>query len=221
MEKNKNKNFVTNDNISPQLFGNKYLDALTRTHIAIPVTMFFVYAIGLIWYTKVATELSNATVAGVFFLGWLAFTYVEYQVHKRLYHMDHGHSSEKRKEMAYKLHGVHHDYPKDKQRLAMPPIMSLTIGTVLLLIFELVMNKFAFSFTAGFVTGYAAYLIVHYCVHIYRPPNNFLKALWTNHAIHHYQDDTIMLGVSSPLWDYIFGSLPKKGEKKTVEVEAK
>ena len=64
------------------------------------------------------------------------------------------------------------------------------IGTILLLIFELVLDKFSFSTLAGFMTGYAFYLLVHYSVHIFRPPNNILKELWKNHAIHHYKDDT-------------------------------
>ena len=104
---------------------------------------------------------------------------------------------------------IHHDFPKDKQRLAMPPVMSIVIATTLLLILETILGKYAFSSLAGFLVGYASYLIVHYSVHIYRPPKNFLKSLWKNHAIHHYKDDTILFGVSSPIWDYVYGSLPK------------
>ena len=212
------KNFRSNQNESPPLFANKWLDMFTRTHIAIPVGFFFLYAAGLLVYTKMATDLSNLAVIGLFFGGWFVFTFVEYQMHKRLYHLEP--TTEKRKEIAYKFHGIHHDYPKDKQRLAMPPVMSVTIGTVLLFLFELILDKYSFAFLAGFMVGYAFYLLVHYSVHIFRPPNNFLKALWTNHAIHHYHDDKIMFGVSSPIWDYVFGTLPKKSNRNPVEVKA-
>lgn len=217
MKQQKEKKYVSNENISPPLFGNKYLDALTRTHIAIPVSIFFIYAIGLIYWTVVATDLSALQILGLFFGGWFVFTFVEYHVHKRFYHMEP--TTEKRKELSYKFHGVHHDFPKDKQRLAMPPAMSIVIGTVLLFFLKLILGKFAFSFLAGFMVGYACYLIVHYIVHIFRPPNNFFKALWTNHAIHHYQNDEIMFGVSSPIWDYVYGSLPEDWKKRKVEID--
>lgn len=218
MKLDKKKNFVSNENVSVKLFQNKYLDRLTRTHIAIPVTMFFLYAAGLIWYTKTATDLTNLAIVLLFFGGWILFTFAEYNVHRYLYHLSA--TTERREKIAYTIHGVHHDYPKDKQRLAMPPVLSVIIGTVLLLIFELILDKYSFSTLAGFMVGYAFYLLVHYSVHIFRPPNNFLKALWTNHAIHHYGSNDTLFGVSSPLWDYIYGTVPKTEPKRKVEVKA-
>ncbi len=48
-------------------------------------------------------------------------------------------------------------------------------------------------------------------VHAFQPPKNSLKLLWLNHSIHHYKEDEhILYGVSSPVWDYVFGSVPKK-----------
>ncbi|MFK7926087.1 MAG: sterol desaturase family protein, partial [Bacteroidia bacterium] len=109
----------------------------------------------------------------------------------------------------YKVHGVHHDYPKDKQRLAMPPIGSLTLTSLILLGFYFLVNDAAFSILAGFNLGYALYLLVHYSVHAFHKPKNFLSVLWKHHAIHHYKDDTVAFGVSSPLWDYVFRTMPK------------
>jgi sterol desaturase/sphingolipid hydroxylase (fatty acid hydroxylase superfamily) len=128
-------------------------------------------------------------------------------------------STPKKVKMQYTMHGVHHDYPKDKQRLAMPPFLSVTISTILLLIFELLLDKYSFSFLAGFLVGYAFYLLVHYSVHIFRMPNNFLKALWINHSIHHYSPEDAMFGVSSPIWDYVFGTANKKKGTGNVEVK--
>lgn len=201
---------------SPDLFKSRWINKLSRTHIAIPVAIFFLYGIGLIYYTKTATELSNLQIIGLFFAGWFFFTLVEYQVHRRVYHMPA--STERGKELSYKFHGVHHDFPKDKSRLAMPPALSIIVGTVLLLLFNLILDQYSFSFLAGFLVGYASYLLVHYAVHIFRPPNNVFKALWTNHAIHHYGDEDILFGVSSPLWDHVFRTLPRKNVKRTVQV---
>lgn len=218
MKKTKSrKNFVSNEDVSIPIFKNKWLDKLTRTHIAVPVSMFILYAIGLIIYTKYATDLTNLQVVSLFFGGWIFFTFAEYMIHKNVYHMKP--KTKIREKITYTMHGIHHDYPKDKSRLAMPPVLSILVGTVLLLIFELVLDIYSFSFLAGFLTGYAAYLLVHYTVHVFHPPNNAFKALWTNHAIHHYQDNTVLFGVSSPLWDYILGTVPRqKNARKEVEV---
>ena len=203
---------------SVQMFQNKFLDNLTKTHIAIPIAMFILYAAGLIYYTKTATELTNLQVIGLFFGGLLFFTFIEYWMHRKLYHIPV--DTPFRKRAQFIMHGAHHNAPKDKQRLAMPPAVSIILGTVLLLIFELILDVYSFSFLAGFMVGYAAYLFVHYIVHIFHPPNNIFKALWTNHAIHHYKDDTAMFGVSSPLWDYIHGTTHKEKTSKQVEVKA-
>ncbi|MFN7119579.1 MAG: sterol desaturase family protein [Saprospiraceae bacterium] len=211
--------YISNENISVPLFQNKWLDKLTRSHIAIPVSLFFLYAIGLLYYTKIATELSNTQVIGLFFCGTVFLTFVEYMVHRFAYHPGE-HATESRQKFCYTVHGVHHDYPKDKQRLAMPPAASVLVATVLLIIFRVILGNYAFAFLAGFMVGYALYLLVHYSVHIFRMPKNFLKALWINHSIHHYSPEEVMFGVSSPLWDYVFGTLPKKARKKSVEVKA-
>ena len=66
---------------------------------------------------------------------------------------------------------------------------------------------------AGFLVGYAFYLVVHYVVHVYQPPKNFMKVLWVNHAVHHYKHGEYIFGVSSPLWDYIYGTMKEKEGK--------
>lgn len=204
---------------APPMFENKFLNRLTQTHIATPIVIFFVYAIGLLYYTVTRTDVPALAVVGLFLLGILGFTLAEYVVHRWVYHPPHG-ASEEYKELTYNLHGFHHDYPKDKKRLAMPPILAVVISTLLLFLFELVLQEYAFAYLAGFVVGYAMYLVVHYTVHMYPPPKNFLKALWVNHSIHHYSEDEVLFGVSQPLWDYVFGTLPKsdRDRKKAVEI---
>lgn len=200
------------------MFKNRLLNRLTQTHIATPIVIFLVYAVGLLIYTELETALTWPVVVGLFFLGILGFTFTEYVVHRWVYHPPHG-ASEAYKEATYNMHGFHHDYPKDKRRLAMPPILAVVVSTVLLLLFRLVMGDYAFSYLAGFVVGYAMYLVVHYMVHMYPPPKNFLKALWVNHALHHYSEDDVLFGVSQPLWDYVFGTMHKSERDKRQAVE--
>lgn len=203
-----------NENVAPknkgtrQLFKNPILEKLSRTHISIPLIIFFSYSSGLLYWSVTHTSLSARLTVGMFFLGLVTFTLVEYIVHRYIFHMQT--YSRLRAKVQYVMHGVHHEFPKDKDRLAMPPLLSVTVATILLLLFRVVLGDLVFSFLPGFLTGYAAYLSVHYMVHIYQPPKNFLKVLWINHSVHHYRDGDTVFGVSSPLWDYIFGTMREK-----------
>ena len=205
---------ITTENIKPknngtrQLFKNPILEKLTRTHISVPLIIFFTYSSALLYWSVTHTSLSIGMSVLMFLLGTLAFTWVEYNMHRYVFHMKT--YTALRAKLQYTMHGVHHEFPKDKDRLAMPPLLSVTIATILLLIFRVVMGDFVFSFLPGFLVGYSAYLGVHYMVHAYQPPKNFFKVLWINHGIHHYKDGEIVFGVSSPLWDYIYGTMTEK-----------
>lgn len=189
---------------SGTIFEQTWLEKLTRTHVAVPVTIFFAYAASLLWWSITHTSIGGWQVAALFFLGLFVFTWVEYNVHRYVFHMPTDTPLKKR--FQYIMHGVHHEYPKDKDRIAMPPLLSITISTALLFFMRLVLGDYAFASLAGFLVGYAAYLSVHYIIHVYTPPNNFLKALWKNHVKHHYKDGDIAFGVTSPFWDYIYGT---------------
>ena len=190
-----------------RLFQNPVLERLSRTHIAVPLTIFAIYASVLLYWSVTHTSLSAGLSVILFLSGIISFSWVEYNVHRYLFHM--AIYTQTREKIQYTLHGVHHEFPKDKERLAMPPLLSITIATILLLVFRVVMGDYVFAFLPGFLVGYSAYLGVHYMVHAYQPPKNFLKMLWINHGIHHYKNGESVFGVSSPLWDYIYGTMRK------------
>ena len=189
-----------------QLFENPLLERLSRTHISIPLIIFTLYAAGLLYWSYDHQYLTFVETVLVFLLGLLAFTLVEYVMHRFLFHLTP--RTEFRKKLSYKIHGVHHEFPKDKDRLAMPPVVSIFLSTAFLFLYKLLMGNVAFAFTAGFFLGYAGYLFVHYMVHAYKAPKNFWKVLWVHHGIHHYKSPDRAFGVSSPLWDHIFRTMP-------------
>jgi sterol desaturase/sphingolipid hydroxylase (fatty acid hydroxylase superfamily) len=191
-----------------RIFQNPVLEKLTRTHIAIPLTIFSVFSGALLVWSVTHTELSAGMTIGMFLLGLLTFTWVEYMVHRYLFHMKT--YTKVRSKLQYTLHGIHHEFPKDKDRLAMPPLLSVTTATILLLLFRIAMGDLVFSFLPGFLVGYAAYLGIHYMVHAFAPPKNIFRALWVNHGTHHYKNGDLIYGVSSPLWDYIYGTMKEK-----------
>jgi hypothetical protein len=145
---------------SKQLFKNPILEKLSRTHIAVPLIIFAVYSSALLYWNVTHTSLSVGTSVFMFFIGLVAFTWVEYLVHRYLFHMST--YTRLRAKFQYTVHGVHHEFPKDKDRLAMPPLLSITISTILLFLFRLVLGDLVFSFLPGFLVGYALYLAVRF-----------------------------------------------------------
>jgi sterol desaturase/sphingolipid hydroxylase (fatty acid hydroxylase superfamily) len=200
------------------LFDSKLLEQLTRTHVSVPVTIFCVYGAGLLLWSIQRTDIRPVATAGLFLAGLFVFTWVEYMVHRFLFHLPT--TTAIRKRFQYMMHGVHHEYPRDKDRLAMPPVLSVAISTLLLVLSRLVLGDYSFSLLAGFLVGYAAYLSVHYVVHVYAPPKNFLRTIWKNHVIHHYKDGEVAFGVTSSLWDYVYGTMQRQKPASSEDSES-
>ena len=193
---------------SATLMSNPFLEKLTHTHISLPLIIFSVISAVLIYYGVVEKGFSIPGMILLFFAGMFFFTFIEYLTHRFLYHLPV--TSPKREKFVYTMHGVHHDYPRDKSRLAMPPLLSLIIATLFFVIYRGLMGDYAFGFLAGFLMGYTAYLAIHYSIHAFRVPKNFLKILWHHHSIHHYREADRAFGVTSPFWDVVFKTMPRK-----------
>jgi 4-hydroxysphinganine ceramide fatty acyl 2-hydroxylase len=197
------------NNGTAKMFANPTLERISRTHISIPIAMFLGVSTYALYYGISTTNIGFGYALLLILGGFLTFTFVEYLMHRYLYHMVP--DTKWKDKLQYSIHGVHHDYPKDKDRLAMPPFISGLYAAILYLLFFFIMGEYTYYFLPGFLAGYAMYLGVHYIVHAFQPPKNFLKILWVNHAIHHYKDPDVAFGVSTPIWDYVFGTMPKKG----------
>lgn len=192
---------------SGAIFKNKWLEAFTKTHIAMPLVLFSTISGLLIYYGIIEKGFTTPQMILLFFVGMFVFTFVEYVIHRFIYHIKP--HNDAMKEFSYKAHGIHHDYPKDKQRLAMPPVIALMLATFFFIFYRVLMGDLVFGFLAGFLMGYTLYLCIHYAIHIFKVPSNFLKTLWHHHAIHHYRQPNKAFGVSSTLWDHVFGTMPE------------
>jgi sterol desaturase/sphingolipid hydroxylase (fatty acid hydroxylase superfamily) len=196
---------------STPLFRGRLWESLTRTHIAVPLVIFYGAAIVLVSYSLYLGVIAPWSNLFLFAVGLIVFTLAEYLIHRFAFHIDTDTPAKER--FQYLFHGIHHDFPRDKSRLAMPPVASILLASAFFAVYRIVMGYYGLPFTAGFLAGYAAYLCVHYSVHAFRPPRNMLKVLWTHHAIHHFQQPDAAFGVSSPFWDRIFGTMPKRKSK--------
>lgn len=206
-------------NESGQLFKSPVLEALSKTHIAMPLTIFYGTGLLAIYASLVWLGLGAVSSFALFVVGAFFFTLVEYLVHRYFYHMEP--DTPRKARLQYVFHGIHHDHPRDKKRLALPPLMSLAVAAMFIGLFRLLMGQYGYAFGAGFMTGYATYLLAHYAIHVYNPPKNLLGSIWKHHNLHHFVGDTGAFGVSSPLWDHVFGTMPEDPRKKRQQASVK
>ena len=190
------------------LFENPILEKLTRSHFSVPLSILAIISISLAYLSFTQFNIGVGTFTILFVIGFFSWTLGEYLIHRYVFHM--GNDKRWKRWISYTFHGIHHEYPKDKDRIVMPPAGAILISSIIFGGFWLIMQDYAFAFVPGFLIGYLAYAFVHYAIHAYQPPKNSLKWLWIYHSIHHYKHPDKYFGVSTPLWDYIFNTVPKK-----------
>ena len=188
-----------------RLFKSQYLEYLTKTHPLVIWGMYTPVIFLLPYYSSVKLHFNGTALFFFFIGGMFTWSFSEYILHRFAfhYHAD----TEKGKKLNYILHGNHHEYPRDKERLFMPAVPSLIIALVLFLLMYTLMGKNVFPFFPGFLLGYLVYGSMHFAIHAWNPPFKWMKGLWRNHHLHHYKDSEKGFGVSSTLWDHIFGTM--------------
>lgn len=192
-----------------RLFQNALLELMTKTHPVIVYTMYFPVIAFMLYYGAHTKGLAPGKEALLFLGGIIIWTLFEYAMHRYIFHIIA--DSRWAQRILYTIHGVHHEYPRDKDRLFMPPVPSFIVAVVIYYSMYAVMGWNALAFFPGFLFGYIAYGSMHYAIHAYAPPK-YLKALWRNHHLHHYKQPDKGFGVSSVVWDVVFGTVPKKEE---------
>ncbi|MCD2424528.1 sterol desaturase family protein [Niabella pedocola] len=199
-----------------RLFKSDYLEMLTKTHPLVIWGMYIPVIVYMLYYSHVAYNYSVAYVLLIFFIGIFFWSFFEYIAHRFIFHWVSDNPAAQK--IAYVMHGNHHHYPRDRQRLFMPPVPSIIIASVLLGVFYLILGKLALMFFPGFMLGYLMYGTMHYAIHAWNPPFKWMKGLWRNHHLHHYKDEHKGFGVSSTIWDHVFGTMfDLKREKEDKE----
>lgn len=191
---------------SPRMFESDIVDFFSRTHPAMVPILFAPAITGLLWYSVARAGVSAMTSVALFGIGALAWTFAEYWLHRTFFHWLPGGRWGDR--MHFLVHGVHHNWPRDKYRLVMPPAVSVSLFFLFLGLWLLTLGvPYAWAFHAGFVSGYVAYDLTHYFVHHYNPKSKYFLQLKKHHMLHHFKDSDARFGVSSRLWDRVFGTL--------------
>jgi len=212
------KLYVSNKDESARLFKSGFLELFTHVHWSVPI---IVYMPVVVYCLAISPGPGAAGIAGIvldFVAGLFVWTLSEYLLHRFVFHYEPTTSWGKR--LHFLMHGVHHDYPQDSKRLVMPPVVSIPLACLFLGLFYLILPSGQVSaIFAGFIFGYICYDEIHYATH--HAPMKGKVGLWLkhHHVRHHYLDNGRGFGVSTPIWDYVFGTM--YGEKEQVTMEEK
>ena len=198
------------------LFQNPTLERLSRTPIWVPQLMWTVISTVFLVYAFTRPTLTAFQVIAMGFAGALSWLFVEYMAHRFFHHTET--NSDRMSRIQHNGHWIHHLYPKDPTRLAMPPLPAVVISASFFGLFHLLMGNYAFAYYPGFMLGYTIYITFHYLEHKYPIPRKYppLRRLWKQHIVHHYRNPYVAFGVSTNLWDWVFGTLARDREGNVI-----
>ena len=147
----------------------------------------------------------------VYSAGLAFWTLIEYWLHRVLFH----HAP-----ILSRVHERHHHSPQDL--IGTPAWASVWIGLIavatpswLALGFDL-----GTATTAGFVTGYLWYVFVHYATHHWHPTHgSYLYRARLRHERHHHLSHNGNFGVTTGIWDHVFGTALEKRVQNSDEAK--
>jgi sterol desaturase/sphingolipid hydroxylase (fatty acid hydroxylase superfamily) len=200
-----------------RLFDNPVLEFFTKSTLLDSTLSSVAISVFCIWFGFwLGAPHTPMQVFTWFVAGFAAWSFFEYVLHRYLFHIAEN-AFRGSKRLQYILHGVHHEYPNDAQRTLLPTLPKILFTIPFFALYYLIFGKAGAFFSSGFLMGYYVYSLIHYSIHRFKAPK-FLKPLWEHHHRHHHLTDDKAFGVSSTLWDRVFGTMPEKvNAQKVVE----
>ncbi len=137
------------------------------------------------------------SVAGLVFAGVVGWTAIEYALHRFVLHG------------LQPFRGWHQAHHRRPSALICAPTL-LSASLILMLVFlpawMLGNLRSACAITLGLLMGYFAYAVTHHAAHHWRADNAWMKHRKRWHAMHHHAQQPGCYGVTSSLWDRVFGT---------------
>ncbi len=208
---------------SPRMFTidwvEKYFSRVRPWHV---IAIWVPFSSWMTWRAFTAGGESALSWLGIFLSGVLGWTLLEYGLHRGIFHFPYDEKSPLQSDLGFLIHGIHHDYPWDPDRLVMPPTVSALIAGILWFPAKWLLGAHVFAWFSGLVAGYVWYDLTHYYLHHAVPTTALGKWMRKYHLVHHFATPEVRYGITTPLWDYVFGTYPKDSyQEKAEEMEAK
>jgi len=187
---------------------NGFLEILVRrfSHPWMPMALYLPIGALLVWFAQ-TSEPRSLVSTGLWVMGGVfLWSFVEYLLHRFVFHWTE--VKEPWRNLASGLHMQHHRTADTADLILAPPLVSMFFGTFIFGVFAVLtwsLTRAALLETGLFI-GYLAYEWVHFMSHRFKPKSAVGKYLKHYHLRHHFKDPHHSYGVTSPLWDYVFGS---------------
>jgi len=189
-----------------RIFSSDWMELFTRW----PWWYIFVLWLPVISYA-LSVSLSNTSLVptlATFWFGVFMWALSEYLVHRFLFHIET--NTTLGNFYHFFAHGIHHLIPLDATRLTFPPPFSIGIGLILWNAMAQLKDVFPTwsALYGGVAFGYMLYDAVHYFFHhgTCLVWFDYLQRMKTRHLKHHFSHSNKNFGVTSPLFDHIFGT---------------
>lgn len=149
--------------------------------------------------------------------GILSWGLLEYGLHRFVFHYNA--RSELGRKFVYAMHWSHHENPGATDRLFSSLLISAPVATAYLLLAWITTGSLraASLLFTGLVVGYFYYEWLHYRSHHSKARLRFFRYLKKYHLLHHHQTPEMRFGVTSPLFDIVFGTFqpvsPQRGTR--------
>ncbi|MGB5006259.1 MAG: hypothetical protein WBO39_04930 [Ferruginibacter sp.] len=112
-----------------QIFKNQYLEYLTKTHPLVIWGLYIPVIVFMLYYSYAGLSIGLLKTAGIFIGGMFTWSIFEYVIHRYVFHFMA--ESKRAVRIVYVIHGNHHEYPRDRERLFMPAVPSLLISSLI------------------------------------------------------------------------------------------
>lgn len=138
--------------------------------------------------------------------GFLSWGLIEYLLHRFIFHYDA--RSRLGQKLIYHAHLAHHEDPEARHRHFASLFLSMPVAGVYWLVAWAASGSFAVAsfLLIGMAGGYLYYQWIHFQCHHRKSHLRPLRYLRKYHLLHHHQTPGLRFGVTSPVFDLVFGT---------------
>ena len=181
----------------------------------LPLIFYVLVAPGLVLLSRREGQ-AISTIPFLLVGGVLSWGLIEYLLHRFIFH--HSAQSHLARQLIYHAHMSHHENPLAHSKHLASMLLSAPVAIAYwLLCWAITQSLAAASYLfIGMSCGYFIYQWLHFYSHHRKSRSGILRYLRRYHQLHHHQTPDLRFGVTSPLFDLLFGTFRPVVKRRTV-----
>jgi dihydroceramide fatty acyl 2-hydroxylase len=203
------KDYVRNQR--SRMFESDFFEFFSKVHPSTPFILYIPVGLFVLGYTLATGVTTPLWCAAMLPVGWFGWQMMEYFLHKTLFHWEG--STPFTQRLHQILHGYHHDYPDDDQRLVMPIGASLpVVALIASLLWLCRAPQVTVPYWCGMLFGYLWYDFTHWSTHFRKPLTEWGKRMRSHHMAHHFAVPDKNFGISHMWLDRLLSTLKGRSQ---------